>query len=592
MIYILHHRWVRAGSCASRWIYLGKAMEPYRRVRQQLGAENEWLYDSKLREASEELRKPFLDFVARVGKRQADPLAWWSTRFSWKRWTASDLFLLICYLGVAHSCVEEARQKDFDLRIVVEDAWLLRQLRENLRGRAPDLQVERVSLAGAPLKQILLGLARRAKWLAVTGLNTLQQRRAWPHPGLPSPSAPAAGIASYPSQSVFESPGKWRDAYLPDLDGLLAEQGLQVVRFTAPEYGGWHRQIGERSSFIYPLILWTTGGRVLRSLCAFWKPRWPRDLSVGGYPVRWLCLREAWLEAGRASLCGYRLYYECLRGMLSKGSWRTLISFYENQPWEKLQVLAARAYSVKTVGIQVSLFSRFYLAHALGRGERERLPLPDLLGSSGEAARKIWVESGFPPASLKLCGALRYPDLAQRLLNRKRSLPKMEERSRVLVVLPIDPDLIRHLLGALAHAFPDGGAEEKIRFVIRPHPVYPIPRSWIPFPADLARSTPTNLKETLASCGVVLFAGSTVGLEALAEGKLVLRYRSPRLFDLDDSYGNLLPVVSDSDLRAQLLAHVRGEAPPCNQEEAARLVSDYFPPVDREQLLALFHDKI
>jgi surface carbohydrate biosynthesis protein (TIGR04326 family) len=365
-----------------------------------------------------------------------------------------------------------------------------------------------------------------------------------------------------------------------------------VIRFTAPETGGWHRQIGERSSFVYPLILWTTGARVLRSLCAFWMPRWPKNLSVGGHPVRWLCLREAWLEAGRASLCGYRLYYECLRGMLSKGSWKYLISFYENQPWEKLQVLAARAAGIKTVGIQGSLFSRFYLAHALGKGEEERLPLPDLLGSSGEAARKIWVESGFPPASLKLCGALRYPDLAQRLLNRESSPPQNGERSRILVVLPIDPDLIRHLLGALGSAFPDGGAKEKIRFLIRRHPVYPVPRSWIPFPAELARTTSTNLRQDLASCGVVLFAGSTVGLEALAEGKVVLRYRSPRLFDLDDSYGNLLPVVSDSDLREQLLAHVRGELPPCNQEEAARLVSDYFSPVDREQLMTLFHDKI
>lgn len=592
MIRILHVSRVRRDPAGSHWIYLGKSMEPYRRVRQQLGAENEWLYDSKLREASEELRQPFLDFVARVGERQADPLAWWSTRFSWKRWTASDLFLLTCYLAVAQSCVEQARRARFDLWIVVEDRWLLRQIRDNLRAGTADLRVDVVSIFAEPLKQILLGVARRAKWLATTAVNYARQRRAWPRPGLPAPSAPAAGIASYPSESAFGSPGKWRDVYLPELDRFLEGQGLQVVRFTAPEYGGWHRQIAERSSFVYPLILWATPSRIFRSLRSFWWPRWPDALSVRGHSVRWLCLREWWLEVGRASLCAYRLYYECVRGMLSKGSWRTLISFYENQPWEKLQVLAARASGVRTVGIQVSLFSRFYLPHALGRGEQERLPLPDLLGSSGEAARRLWEESGFPASSLRLCGALRYPDLAERTRSRNPAPPKAEERSRVLVVLPIDPELTRHLLDALARAFPDGGAADGLRLRIRAHPVEPMPRDWVQFPATIAETTSTNLQEDLSACGVVLFAGSTVGLEALAEGKVVLRYRSPRLFDLDDSYGVLLPVVSDRDLRTQLLAHVRGEARGCAPEDAMRLIRDYFQPVDSGELLALFHDKI
>ncbi|MBI3437871.1 MAG: hypothetical protein HY054_04345, partial [Proteobacteria bacterium] len=45
-----------------------------------------------------------------------------------------------------------------------------------------------------------------------------------------------------------------------------------------------------------------------------------------------------------------------------------------------------------------------------------------------------------------------------------------DARARVLVTLPIDEDLGRHLLHALGKAFPDGGVGEGLEFVIKPHP--------------------------------------------------------------------------------------------------------------------------
>lgn len=575
-----------------RWIYLGKAVEAHRWTRQCFGAENEWLYDDKLRETAEELRQPFLDFVAAVGAEQKDPLTWWSTRFSWKMWTASDLFLLICYSTVAQSCIEEARQDQFSLLVVVEDPWLLRQIQENLRITHPDVLVKDFALHGERLKCLLFGLARRLKWLLTVTRNHGRQKRLWPNLECPVPASPAVGIFSYPSQSAFEVSGQWRDAHLPGLDRFLTELGLQVVRFCPPEFSGWEKELAERSSFAYPLILWATGRRVFRSLCAFWWPRWPNSLFLKDHGIRWLCLREWWQEIGLASLCAYRLYYECLQGMLSKGSWRHLITFYENQPWEKLQVLAARAKGVKTVGIQINTFSRFYLSYGLGLGEETRLPLPDTIGSSGEVPHRLLMEYGIPSSSIQLCGALRYPDLVERLSKPDPKAPSKTERSRILVVLPIDPVLTRHLLEALVQAFPDGGAEAGLHFVIRPHPIYPIPRSWVCLPATLAAATLTNLQENFSSCGLVLFTASTVGFEALAEGKAVLRYRSPRLFDLDEVYGTWIPVVSDSNLRAQLLACVQEESLAYTREDAVRLISASFRPVDRKGLLALFRDNL
>jgi len=587
--------WMMSPSQAARqawsgpWAYLGKEMKTYRRIRERWGAEAEQPYDQALRDTAEELRQPFLDFVAEVGRLQKDPITWWSTRFSWKLWTASDLFLLLCYLSVAQSLIEEAAGEGRRLLLVIEDPWLLRQLKENLRGTHPGVRVESTVLWKEAALCIAAGTARRIRWLWTVFRNRRKQRRLWPQREPPVPETPTVGIFSYPSQSAFEAAGGWQDAHLPGLDRRIADLGLKIARFTPPECGGWEKELAERSSIAYPLILWATGARVLRSLAAVWRPRWPEQLQVRGRPIRWLCLREGWLEAGRSSLCVYRLYYECLRGMLSQGSWHSLVTFYENQPWEKLQVMAARAGSVRTVGIQTTNFSRYHLSYALGAGEETRVPLPDRIGSSGAAAHRLLLDCGIPSSLLNPCGALRYAHLSeQRSQNADGS--DGAELSRVLVVLSIDPVLSRHLLEALQRAFPDGGAGDNLQFIIRPHPMYPIPKEWVRFPAILTPSAFTDFQKALSSCRIVVFTSSMVGFETLARGKTALRYRSPRLFDIDGMYGSFLPVVSDSTLAAELLRRVRTGSPPLDREESEKFLSEHFAPVNPDALAELFQD--
>ncbi len=575
-----------------RWVYLGKEADGYRRAREQLGAEKEWPYGERLREVTEELRQPFLDFVAEVGACQRDPITWWSTRFSWKVWGASDLFLLVCYLAVAESLMEEAERRGIGLGVVVEDPWLLRQLRENLQGRDADVHVQGKTLLAEYARSILVGVGKRAWWLYTVLRNRWRQGRLWPQRTQPVPEGPAVGIFSYPSRSTFQIPDIWSDFHLPQLDQVLADQGCQVIRFSPPECGGWEKELAGRSSYAYPLILWATGTRVVRSLGAFWRPRWPEHLQLKGWSIRWLCRREGWMEIGRSSLCTYRLFYECLNGMLSQGSWRYLIAFYENQPWEKLQVLSARAHGVKTVGIQTTHFSRYHLSYALGRGEEGRIPLPDWIGTSGPAAHQLLLDCGIPAPILRRCGALRYGHLVERLRHNLAQPSSGARRSNVLVVLSIDPVLSRHLLEALHHAFPDGGRADGLHFTIRPHPMHPIPRHWVRFPCTLIPSTFGNFQQDLESCGLMLFTASTVGFEALAEGKPALRYRSPRLFDLDDLYGSFLPVVTDSNLREMLLTQVQGKKSPFSREETLKFISDHFAPVDWEALAQLFCDTI
>ncbi len=576
-------RWAHAGSSSS-WVYLGTDLSRRASAERALGAERRLEIGPRLTQAMSALRQPFLDLIASIGAEQTDPLGWWSSRFSWKMWTTSDLFLLICCLCVARDLACETRKSGGSLVIVVEDRWLLRQIQEILAA-GPELagspgapQVRgRIGLAGEKTRLVFLGAARRARWLWTTLRNHWRQRALWPREGWAAPERPAAAICSYPLRSSMTGRNGWEDHHLPGLDRLLSEEGWRVMRFTPPDCPGFEKDLAARASSFRPLVLFATPRRVWRSLLALWRPRWPADPKVGELSVGWLLRREWWLDVGRSSFCGFRLFYETLDALLSRGSWGPVIFSYENQPWEKLTVLAARRHGASTCGIQTAILSPDYLPYALGKEEETRIPLPDSVLTSGPYARRVLAEGGMPSERLQICGAIRYQALVKAATNLKSvpgtisgTVPGTALRSRVLVVLPIHPPVCEDLLEAIRRAFPDGGKADGLELTVRPHPLYAAGAARLRFPARVLPSSFRDIGEALADCGLVLFAGSTVGFEAMAQGVPALRYRPETTLDVDlDVYGDAVPLCGERDLREALLGLIR-RGPPLGWEERTR----------------------
>lgn len=568
-----------------RWLYLGKDVKGKSRVESLLGPENRWQCGEKLRQAAKNLRQPFLDFVAEVGVHQRDRISWWSSRFSWKMWTNSDLFLLLCYLCVAQEVIQEALRRRIGLLLVVEDRWLLHQLKENCAGLRPLVGFAHAGWLGwEKCQAIFSGVLKRVWWLWTMLRNYVRQRRAWPGGKPHSPSTPTAAIFSYPLTSCLLNGGGWEDPYLPGLDLVLQKLGYEVVRFSPPDTAGFEYELAKRYAYFRPLILWATVAGMWRSLRAVWWPRWPERLSVNGLLVRRLVEREWWLEVGRSSLCGFRIHYECMREMLRQGEWRWIVLPYENQPWEKMITLCAQERGVRVAGLQTAILSRYYLPYFLGEGEAQRVPLPDVIFTSGPYAHRVLVEGGNPPERLHMCGNVRYPHLTNRATGGLSQIPNPASRSEILVALPIDPHMSEHLLAAIRRAFPTGGVEEGLRFHIRSHPMFPVKREEIGFPAAIVPSNFQDLTETLPAFGLVIFCGSTVGFEAIAAGRAVLRYRSELLLDVDEVYDDNIPTCSDDDLHEVLLGLVQDGERTWAPGHTDRMAPPLFAPFDREKL--------
>ena len=277
-----------------------------------MGAGSRVRLKDRLHRITADLRQPFLDLVADIGGRQRDPLGWWSSALSWKSSAASDLFLLISYFRLAETLIQEARATRDSLLLIVEDPWLFQQMREIWHGSNEVLLIGNSYLAREKIRNVIVGSVKRVVWFFRVLRNYWTQRSAWGWVSLPVPQQAAVAIYSYPRSDYFQADGSWRDPFLGDLDSFLTGLGYKVYRFSPPEVGGCEAKIADRRGYFRPLILYSTLSAIIRSLAAFWRPRWPVTLAISGLPVQRLVERDWWSDLGRSSQCIYRMLPRCV----------------------------------------------------------------------------------------------------------------------------------------------------------------------------------------------------------------------------------------------------------------------------------------
>lgn len=563
-----------------RWVYLGKDLAQRDAAAHLLGEKALLPLNDRLHAIAETLRQPFLDFIGNLGQMQTDQLGWWSSSSSWKIYGRSDLFLLICYERVVGDLLREFKDHQEHLVVVIEDPWLFRQL-VTTYGSFPEIQFcGKPSVWPTCLSALLRGVGSRLIWSLRLLYNYLRQRWYWKQDKHDHPATSSIAVYSYPQARCLSGTGRWTDPCLGDIDGLVEEAGHSVLRFSPPEVGGFERAIAQRAHYFTPLILWITPRSLLRSLSASWHPVWPASVQVEGMPVRWLLLRDWWLDRWRSSYLLYRVFFDCLSKLLETRPIKLLLYPYENQPWERMLVLAAHAHGVPTLAYQHGGgLARFMLPYFHGSTEAQWAPLPDLIVTSGTYPYGLLATGGTPRKRLVIGGNLRH----QYLSNRRHSIPTMTSSGhvRVLVALPIEHDLTQHLLSALRRAFPDGGLSEGIGFAIKPHPMAPIREQDLQWPATIVGGT---FEEATISSSMVLYSGSGTGMEAYVMGRVVLRYRSELLLNTDRAEcltGEMVVDCGDHDLKDKVLSAVRMARASHINPAVDDLLKQVFAPPDR-----------
>jgi hypothetical protein len=511
---------------------------------------------------------------------QPDAIAWHASAFASRSPFYSDFFEILCHKAVAEEIVRQRGATETDCILVLEDPWLAMDLqlafgaKANVvsRIKAGELRRERARL-------LALGIAARARFVAglflARWLPRLFRGKATPDPV--AAAGKAVCIVSVSEPQALRG-GGFSDPYFPGLEEMLRDHGSSSLRLLRPmRLPGPYRAKDGVTRSTWPLGLDT---RVRDGVFAFrrWTPRMPAAPTIDGIDVSRLMAREVAVAFSRGQFNSDLALHAAFKRFLRHG-WTTRVTYiFENQPWERMLVAAARAQGgVMTIGYQHSTIPRMLLSHVIPGNTSTDSFLPDRLITNGPLPTRLLAEGGFPPDRLIEGGSFRFQYLLEPSAD---PMPAPRTKRQVLIALPLDAAMSRSIVQSAVRAAADPTFSEW-RFIVKPHPdveaTFCLPPEAESETVMVARGT---FGSHLAASDIVVGGGSTT-IEAWLQGKTVLRTRFATRLDLDPASATKVSgihVVDEDHLCKALVA----AAQEFKATSPRRGENDFFGPVKSE----------
>jgi len=203
----------------------------------------------------------------------------------------------------------------------------------------------------------------------------------------------------------------------------------------------------------------------------------------------------------------------------------------ENQAWERGLIYAwNKANHGELIGVPHTTVSYWDLRHFFSEKEynpASTIPLPDKVALNGEAAYKMYCNSGFPRLKILHVEALRYLYLDK--VRSKKAINTLKTLPRILILgdyQVMATNLQMNLLtSAIAHLGKD------IEFIVKAHPANPIAVS--DWPELKLRVVNDSLDQLIDQYDVAYTSNTTASaLDAYLSGKFVITILDPNTFNL------------------------------------------------------------
>lgn len=394
---------------------------------------------------------------------------------------ASDLGLMLARSRLVRQWAGEDRR----ILVLCSDPWLFRHL-SAMPGVVP---------VGPPPP---LWPARSRLWArGVLGRCRLAARRAL----AALRSKPRPGVAAgHPALVVYGHPQSRTDGFDAYFGELMLQVGsLRRVLHTDAGPDAVSRLAGDQRT--ESLHAWGTAAFALTRLpFARWRPS--RELVSG--PDGWLVRRAADLEGGTAQAAAALWQDHCQKRWLADRRPVAVAWPWENHGWERALVRAARPLGIRTIGHQHSVIGRQFNIGARGLAD-PALDLPDMIAANGPSGVAQLVARGVPRERIADAGTLRFSPSATLAF---------DPEGPVVLAVPFDRAVAVRMIAAARPV-----AERGIPVWVRDHPLFPVDFA----ETATLRRAPGPLP-ALGAVRVVVFAATTVGLEAALAGLPVLRF--------------------------------------------------------------------
>lgn len=423
---------------------------------------------------------------------------------------ASDLGLMLGWRHLAESWMAG----DNRILLICDDPWLFRELAAmgaDTHGKPPGLWLDET-------KRAVRGLLARAKValrVTVEALKYRSARRRF------LKNAPVLLVYGHPASS---SDGT--DGYFGNLM-QIEEPLLRVLHVDC---------LGNRAATLvdnkrtFSLHAWGSPLKALSLPFVRWRPNRAHLTERFG----WLVRRASALEGCTGQAAMIRWQQICQRAWLEKTHPHAVAWPWENHGWERDFVRRAKSFGIRTIGYQHSTVGRREWNYAIRSNVDGAASIPARVCATGQAGISALANMGHDVSALTDIGALRAKTF-KRLAH--------DPKGPVFVAVPFDAAIGNQMLAAVRPL-----AGENRKFIIKVHPMTPLEFQETP------GVTRTNVAlEDQPGVSAVLYAATTVGLEALLGGLPTLRFRPDGLIPTDPTPDSIdVPTASADTLEHQL----------------------------------------
>lgn len=495
------------------------------------------IYDisSLLSEISNDLKYDFIDYIASVGELQKNKVSWWATKIASKGNLQTDFYSMICLMMAAKQLIEKNDCKTF----IVNDPWIYFALSENFSFHSPFFS--RIKATADCLCNILFNVLKfpliRLQWLLRLIVKNIKFKKYVKE----EITDRSIFVYSWVEDRSFSNDGLYRDQYLTGLDVFKSKTPLILF---IPYYvnPSLYRKLRLAKQSFTGLPYFSSTSIIIKSLFVLSKVRFNSSFKH-------LDLTHLWLRQLLSENCsGHSIQqfhdYQCWRKFFRKAKGK-LIYPYENQPWEKMMIMADRAErsNLQLIGYQHSSIGRILLNYHTTPKEVSLLPIPNMIVAASIINRNI-LEKYYENSDVKVVngGALRYSGLPE--FNHSE-----HKKKRIGIMMPSDKNQAYDLLAHL-----NNRQIKEFDIIIKPHPDLPLSKRDLKSGLELFPGAATDLYRIVNG---IVYCSSTSGLEAHSFGIPVFRYLG-NFIDLQMGEDSFTPKVirsiyeiSEADLTFQ-----------------------------------------
>ncbi len=385
---------------------------------------------------------------------------------------------------------------------------------------------------------------------------------------------------SYPSS--WDSKGDYTDAFFGRLPRILSkDRNVLILSYHWQGYQEFIKHIfREEALAIFPVEFFLKGGDIFRAvfrILAFRLPL-PDEVYFRGLDVVDI-LRFELARTINGVQVFQLLHYDAMRNMFKRLRVGTFLFTFENNPWERMCMMACRDHSpwTKVIGYQHSVVPEAALNMFVHPLEKDTVPLPFRLLTTGQIPKNILEYYGnYGLVSVESACALRYEYLSDIKPDHH------EYRGDILLLL----DGIEQTQQMLKFVLEQLGGNKHYRLRVRCHPALPWGLLSSKFHFDAGKYANVEiskgpLEQDLSWSDVIIYWQSSVVLVAISMGKPVINFKTNGILSYDPLFqlDHLKWTVTQTDSLLEVIEsieHMEPQAYQKQQKEAADFMHQYF----------------